>query len=142
MHKFVLVLLFCISLYAAPAISWDYTYTYKLKKDETATISVIKKDYTASSKADGKLYFRWTLYQNDLLVLLVNYEGVPSQHVLKKSFKRDAVRINLTGDYKREDQRVFLILKFSDFEKTKNIATVKAMILDPKKRIEVNFMDN
>ncbi|MCH9814573.1 MAG: hypothetical protein K0U47_11605 [Epsilonproteobacteria bacterium] len=132
-------LLFFCNLYAVSTPSWDYTHTYQLKKDAVATVEITKKDYTSQVDPDGKLYFRWTLYHNKLLVLLVNYEGYPTQHVLQKKYKRDLVRINLLGDYSREGERVFLLLKFTDFEKTKNIATVKAMILDPQKRIEVKF---
>ncbi len=139
MSKIGLILLLSLSLIGKDLVSWDYTHTFKLKKDEIATISVIKKEYENQSELEGKLVFRWTLFHNDLLILLVNYEGHPTQHVLQKVYKRDAVTISLLGDYEQLNQRVLLKLKFSDF--SKDIATLDALIYDPKKRIEVQFID-
>ncbi len=139
MSKIGLILLLSLSLIGKDLVSWDYTHTFKLKKDEIATISVIKKEYENQSKLEGLLTFRWTLFHNEHLVLLINYEGHPTQHVLQKIYKRDAVTINLLGDYKQINQRVLLKLKFSDF--SKDIATLDALIYDPKKRIEVQFID-
>jgi hypothetical protein len=139
MSKVGLIVLLCISLSSANLVNWDYTHTFKLKKDEIATISIIKKEYENQSKLEGKLTFRWTLFHNELLILLVNYEGHPTQHVLQKIYKRDAVSISLLGDYEHLNQMVILKLKFSDF--SKDIATIDALIYDPEKRVEVQFID-
>ncbi len=139
MSKIIQILLICLLLSSKILANWDYSHSFKLKKDEIATISVIKKDYKTRSKLDGEVAFRWTLYHNDLLVLLVSYEGFKTQHILKKEYKRDSVAINLMGDYVRVDQRVFLVIKFSGFDN--NIATLDANIRDPKKRVEVIFKD-
>lgn len=139
MSKLGLILLLSIALYGAEVIKWDYTHTFELKKDEVATISVIKKEYENQSKLEGVLTFRWTLFHNELLVLLVNYEGHPTQHVLQKMYKRDTIVLSLVGDYEQLTQRVLLKLNFSDF--SNEIATVKALIYDPKKRVEVKFID-
>ncbi len=137
MSKIGAVLLICLFLNSKILANWDYSHSFKLKKDEIATISVIKKDYKTRSKLDGKVKFRWTLYHNDLLVLLVDYEGFKTQYVLKKESKRDTVTVNLMGDYARVDQKVFLVIKFIDFDN--NIATIDANIRDPKKRVEVIY---
>ncbi len=139
MNKIVLALLFCLTLFSQELVNWDYTHTFRIKKDEVAKIQIIKKEYENQSKLDGKLSFRWTLYQNKLLVLLVNYEGHPTQHVLEKLYKRDSVSISLMGDYEQLNQKVILKLKFVDFGKDK--ATIDALIYDPKKRVEVKFID-
>ena len=139
MSKIGLILLFCLSLFGRDTVNWDYTHTFELKKDEIATISIVKKEYDSQSKLEGKFKFRWTLYQNKLLVVLSNYEGHPTQHVLEKLYKRDSLSFNLLGDYEQRNQRVILKLLFRDFGK--DSATMEALIYDPKKRIEVQFID-
>jgi len=139
MSKIWLFLLIFFSLATAKLIDFDYTHSFNLKKDEIAKIQIIKKDYTTQPKPDGELEFRWTLYHNDLMILLVNYEGFATQYTLKKEYKRDTVRIYLLGDYENIADRVFLILKFSEYKK--GTATIEAMIRDPRKRIEVKFIE-
>ena len=139
MNKLYLSLLFCTSLFSKELVNWDYTHEFSLKKDDVAKVEIVKKEYEHQSDKDGKLSFRWTLHQNKLLVLLVNYEGHPTQHVLEKLYKRDSVSLNLMGDYAQFAQKVILKLKFSDF--TKNRATIEALVYDPKKRVEVEFID-
>lgn len=139
MSKIGLILLLSLSLFGKELVNWDYTHTFKLKKDEIATISIIKKEYESQSELEGKLSFRWTLFHNNLLILLVNYEGHPTQHALQKFYKRDAITISLLGDYEQLNQRVLLKLKFSEFSKDE--ASIDTLIYDPKKRVEVKFID-
>jgi len=139
MSKIWLVLLFCLSLHGKDVVNWNYRHTFELKKDEIGTISIVKKEYKNQSELKGKFKFRWTLYQNKLLVVLADYEGHPTQHVLEKLYKRDSLTFNLLGDYEQRNQRVILKLQFRKFGKEK--ATMEALIYDPKKRIEVKFID-
>ena len=139
MSKIWLVLLFCLSLYGKDVVNWNYRHTFELKKDEIGTISIVKKEYKNQSELKGKFKFRWTLYQNKLLVVLADYEGHPTQHVLEKLYKRDSLTFNLLGDYEQRNQRVILKLLFADF--AKDSATIDALIYDPKKRIEIQFID-
>lgn len=120
--------------------AFDYSDEFTLKKDQIAKVLIIKKEYKKRSEKSGELIFRWTLYKNDSLVLLVSYEGFPTQHILKKLHQRDSIRVDLIGDYVRFDQKVYLILKFSDFQKDKKTANFTVMISDAKKRVEVEFM--
>ncbi len=115
---------------------FDYSYSYKLKKDQTARI-VIKKDYLPTKKSDGILEFRWTLYKAKKLVLLVRYEGIPTQYLLEKRYKRDSIKIDLLGDYSGVANEVFAIVRFKDFKNSK--ADFDVLIRDPKKRLEVRF---
>jgi hypothetical protein len=118
--------------------AFDYSEQFTLKKDQIAKVEVIKRDYETHKMA--LLKFRWTLYHNDRLVLLVNYDGFPTQHVLKKEYKKDSIRLNLLGDYVNIANRVYLILKFSNFDSSKKLANFDVMIKDPKKRVEVKFI--
>jgi hypothetical protein len=134
MKKFFLVTLF--SLYAT-AFSWDYQHNFQLKKDQVAHIEVIKR--VDESKRD--LTLRWTLYQNERLVLLVKYDGFPTQYILQKEYKRNSIRIALRDDYSEESQRCFLLLRFKSFDEGKKIALLEASIMDVKKRVEIRFID-
>lgn len=141
MSKILAALFISTCISAGSLANFDYTHTFSLKKDEVAKISVIKKDYKTTSPKSGEMFFRWTLFHNNLLVLLVNYEGFATQHVLEKEYKRDSVGINLLGDYERVNQRVYMVIKFSEFDESKKVASLDVMIRDPKKRVEVKFTD-
>ncbi len=142
MSKILATLFFSTALlFGAKGGKFDYTHTFSLKKDEVAKISVIKKDYKTSPRKESEVSFRWTLFHNHLLVILVSYEGFTTQYVLEKRYKRDSVSIWLMGDYERVGERVFLALKFSDFKVDKKIAILDVMILDRKKRVEVRFIN-
>ncbi len=127
------------SLFAKVDSYFDYSHLFNLNKDEVAKISVIKKDYKTNHQLDGELKFRWTLFHNDLLILLVNYEGFSFEHVLKKEPKRDSVDIELLSDYQRFEDRVFLVLKFIRYRD--GTADIEAHIRDPKNKIEVEFIE-
>jgi len=69
MNKF-LILFLPLFLFAQ---FWDFPHTIKLKKDETAYFDVYYRN---------KIYpfrFRWTLYINNILTLLYNYDSFPRQ---------------------------------------------------------------
>jgi hypothetical protein len=134
MKKLLLVILF--SLYA-DAFTWDYQHSFQLKKDEVAHIEVIRR--VDDSKRD--LTLRWTLYQNERLVLLVKYDTFPTQYILQKEYKRNSIRIALRDDYSEASQRCFLILSFKSFDEGKKVALLEASIMDVKKRIEIRFVD-
>jgi hypothetical protein len=118
--------------------AFDYSDKFILKKDEVAKIEIIKKDYKTHRVSELK--FRWTLYHNDRLVLLVNYDGFATQYILKKEYQRDSIKIDLVGDYVNIADKVYLILKFRDFKNDKKLADFDVMIKDLKKRVEVKFI--
>ncbi len=131
----VFLLLLPFFLYAKSSF-WNYTYTYSLKKDEVVNID-IKKDYLPRKKSDGKLKLRWTLFSAKRLVLLVDYEGFKNQYILEKRYKRNAVKINLIGDFVGIKNQAFALVVFRDFKNKK--ATLDVKIRDPKHRLEVRF---
>jgi len=135
MSRTFFLLFFTVSLFAKNSF-FDYTYSYVLQKDQVAKID-IKKDYLPTKKQDGKLEFRWTLYKAGKLVLLVNYEGHPTQYLLEKRYKRNSVKISLVGDYPTVSKEAFAIIRFDSFKNKK--ANLYVMIRDPQKRMEVRF---
>ena len=134
MRKLFLILLFPLLL---SAFKWDYTHDFILKKDEVSEIKVLKRGDTT----ERILLLRWTLYTNGRLVLLAKYDGFPRQYILQKEYKRNSIKINLRDDYIEGSKRCYLILTFNSFDDTKKSALLKASILDPQKRIEIEFID-
>ena len=134
MKNLLLVLLFPLSV---SAFKWEYTHDFILKKDELGVVEVIKRE----DSTKRLLSLRWTLYENERLVLLVKYDGFPRQYIIQKEYKRNSIRITLRDDYSEESKRSFLILKFDDFKHDKKRALIKAFIADPIKRIEIKFIN-
>jgi hypothetical protein len=135
MSRAFLGLFFTLSLFSKSSF-WNYSYSYTLKKDQVARV-VIKKDYLPTIKKEGILEFRWTLYKGDKLVLLVDYEGFPTQHLIEKRYRRDTVKVKLLGDYPSISKEAFAIIRFRDFKNKK--ATFDVMVRDPEHRMEVRF---
>ena len=135
MKKLFLALLLPLHIFA---FKWEYAHDFVLKKDEVGVIEVLKREDTKKRA----LNVRWTLHQNERLVVLVNYDGFPTQYILQKVYKRNSIRITLRDDYSEGSKRCFLILKFDDFKEDKKTALIKAFVHDPKKRIEIKFIDS
>jgi hypothetical protein len=132
MSKIFLALVFPILLFG---FKWDYTHEFTLKKDQVAKIKVTKR----SDKSVQWIEFRWTLYTNDRLILLTKYDSFPNQYTLQHKYKRNSIKIDLRDDYGDGFKRAYMILTFKDFGSSK--ATLITDITDPKKSIEIEFVD-
>lgn len=119
------------------AFEWEYKHEFVLKKDEFGQIKVLKREDSTLRK----LTLKWTLYQNDRLVLLVKYGGFPTQYIIQKKYKRNSIKITLRDDYSVAAKRCYLILTFKNFDNVKKSALLEAFITDPLKRIEIEFID-
>ncbi len=135
MIKYIALSLLTLSLYG---FSWDYMHSFTLKKDKIAYIKVLKRD----DSSERLLQFRWTLYQNKRLVLLVKYDDFPSQYILQKEYKRNSIKIALRDDYHDGFKRAYLVLTFAKFDDAKREAVIDAFVADPKKRVEIEFIDS
>ncbi len=118
---------------------WDAEHTYRLAKDQEAVITVLKPDPKAEHPRKSLLRFRWTLYRNHRLIVLVRYDGFPTQYVLERGYRRDAIRIYLRDDYLRGDKRSYLLIRFDAFDPKRYVATLSTLLWDPRKRVEVRF---
>ena len=138
--KAVLIFLMSLCLFAKDDQMWDYAYSFKLKKDQTARVLVSRSNKKKNSK-EGVFVFRWTLFSNEGLVTLVNYQGHPTQHVLYRKKHQVTFIFKLIPDSMSLADRTYLMLIFSDFDKKKQRAVYDVYIKDPKKRIIVIFED-
>ncbi len=139
MSRLLFSLLLLATALSGADLFWDQVHTYRLKKDQTAKITVIKPDLKGEREKRSDLTFRWTLYRNGRLVLLMRYGGFPTQHILEAGYKRDAARLYLRDDYSREDLRSYLLIRFQKFDPKRRIATLDVMVKDPQKRVRMIF---
>ena len=133
-----LLLWFCTFVYGAGGET-DFSHRFKLKKDQLAEV-VIKKDYAATYAKEGIVTFRWTLWHNKRLVVLLDYEGFKHQYILEPRYGRNTIEIFLTGDYKRIDRRPYMLLTFEHFDKKERRADLMAQFHDPAKRLEIKIV--
>lgn len=125
--------------------SYEYQHQFILKKDEIGNVFINRKEVTKKPTKDNPnneylLKFRWTLYTNKLLTVLVNYRGHPTQYIMKKTYPLESVIIPLLPD--GEDvinSRVYLKMVFNDFNQSSKEAIFDIFIEDTNQRIEVEF---
>jgi len=139
MSRSLLMVFMFATLLHGGAENFDFTHLFRLKKDQIAEVE-IKKDYARTFKHEGTLRFRWTLYHNKALVLLVDYEGFQTQYILETAYGRNTVKLFLTGDYPRVDKRSFVLLSFSAFDTKTKHAKLLAEFADPEKRLEIKII--
>ncbi len=134
MSSFFYLMVFASLLNGIDLSYWSHIYTYKLKKDQLATVLIQKED-PSSTMIDSNLSFRWTLFQNKALIILVNYEKFPTQYTLYNDKKQNSIRFYLE-DYTNPKNRAYLFLEFSEFDDKNKKAIIKTYIKDPLNTIK------
>ena len=102
---------------------WDSQYDVTLKKDEVSEYQIIDPIRLK------KFTFRWTLYINDGLVVLANYDGYPYQFILYKRANGSSFQIPL------KKKRSFLMVEFYDFDVKKKEAKFRTLFKNSKAEI-------
>jgi hypothetical protein len=102
----------------------------------------LKKDYpvTYKLKYKNKLYFlkfRWTLYKNDGIVMLYNYQKHPYQNILYKNMQLNGFKKYIT--FSDSPNSPYFMIYFRDFKD--NIAKFQFLVYNPKKNIESNISE-
>lgn len=127
------------------AVNYEYEHKFILKKDEIGLVLINHKEVTKKPTADNPnneyiLRLRWTLYTNNMLTVLVNYRGYPTQYVMQKKHPFETVIIPLLpdGDNKILAQTYAKIV-FNDFDQRNKEAILDIFIEDNQQRIEVEF---
>ena len=122
-----------------------YSHRFFLKKDEIARVIIepkelVKRPQAAPLSKKLLLKLSWTLFANDQLFVLVNYEGHPYQFIMKKAYPLDQVSMMLLPDGEnRVDTRLIAHIGFHDFEQTRQEAILDVWIEDKQERTEVEF---
>ena len=104
-------------------------FDFSLKKDETAKMQIYY---------DGKKYdlsLRWTLYKNEVLIVLYKYDEFPYQITLFNTYPIDTFRVKI-ADY--PDFKPYLYVKVTQFS---DKITSFRIFLDKvySKKIKIDF---
>lgn len=141
---FVCCLFLSSYAFSAP-IEYEYEHKFFLKKDELGLVLVNHKEVTRKPTAENPnneylLKLRWTLFTNNMLTLLVNYRGYPTQYVLEKKYPLESIIIPLLpdGDNKMI-AKTYARIVFNDFDQRNKEAILDIFIEDNQQRIEVEF---
>lgn len=126
MRKLLLFLL-CMSFVMGIDLNYfNNTFQKQLKKDELMQIVV-------TDRSDEKLLsFRWTLFHNQGLVTLTNYNGEPSQQLLYKRYQENSIKIELAL---RKDElsryHPYLFITFLGYDYVTKSAKFEVLHKDP-----------
>ena len=133
-----------LSLFGAP-IQYEYEHEFVLKKDEIGIVLLTHKEVSKKPTADNPnneymMKFRWTLFTNNMLTLLVNYRGYPTQYVLERKTPLKAVMIPLLPEGEnRLISRTNLYIFFTEFDEHNKTAKLDVAIEDNAQRVDVEF---
>lgn len=137
------VLLCSASLFAQ--IEYEYEHKFVLKKDEVGLVLINHKEVTKKPTADNPnneylLKLRWTLFANNMLTLLVNYRGYPTQYVLEQKYPLESIVIPLLPDGENKIlSKTYARIVFTEFDKRNKEAILDIFIEDNQQRLEVEF---
>lgn len=137
------VLLCSTSLFAQ--IEYEYEHKFVLKKDEVGLVLINHKEVTKKLTADNPnneylLKLRWTLFTNNMLTLLVNYRGYPTQYVLEQKYPLESIVIPLLPDGENKILSItYARIVFTEFDKRNKEAILDIFIEDNQQRLEVEF---
>lgn len=137
------VLLCSTSLFAQ--IEYEYEHKFVLKKDEVGLVLINHKEVTKKPTADNPnneylLKLRWTLFTNNMLTLLVNYRGYPTQYILEQKYPLESIVIPLLPDGENKIlSKTYARIVFTEFDKRNKEAILDIFIEDNQQRLEVEF---
>lgn len=125
MNKILFCLcLFFISLNALDLSVWTQTKRFEMGKDEVQRLRI------SDGVFQKELFFRWTLFHNEGIVLHINYDGFVSQNILYKKYKQDAKKIILFPTANRAKNDSYLFIKFVDYFYDKKRAVFDILLKD------------
>ena len=124
--RFLLGLVLCCQVYAIDLNYFNDSFQKSLKKDEQMFIRVTDRN-------DEKLLvFRWTLFHNNGLVTLTNYNGIPSQQLLYKRYQENSIKIDIAL---RQDElsryNPYLFITFLGYDYVTKSAKFEILHKDP-----------
>lgn len=135
-------LLASITLYAKNKQIWEYQHQFLLKKDQIAQIHI--DSITLANKQKNSsflLKFRWVLFENKYLTLLLRYKGYPHQYLFKSVKPMNGVKIDLLNTSNKLEDRVYALINIANFDEQKQLARIDVYIRDDKKKIRAKFQD-
>ncbi|AHJ13163.1 hypothetical protein [Sulfurospirillum multivorans] len=145
MNKSVFWLFLLCSYALCAPIEYEYEHKFILKKDAPGLVLINHKEVTKKPTAENPnneylLKLRWTLFTNNMLTLLVNYRGYPTQYVLEKKYPLQSIVVPLLPDGNNKMiAQTYAKIVFNDFDQRNKEAILDIFIEDNQQRIEVEF---
>ena len=131
---FKILLFLVLSVNASYANDYSRVETIRLKKDE-------HKKFLVQYGTVKKLFkFRWTLYTNNGLIVLRSYDRIVAQNILYVKLKNSTFRLDLKP--KDGFTSPYLLVKFMEFDYTKNEAVFKLFLADKKTQISLKSLED
>lgn len=112
---------------AMPQGYWSLEEKASLEKDQMLVYDVGEKTYS----------FRWTLFHNHGLVILVRYDGTPYQTILYKDYKRNAFRTILAERADAYVDEPYLMVQFDDYDAGEKKANFTFFLYDPAATVQI-----
>lgn len=107
------------------ADNWKYQRDIDLKKDETYHLS-FQEGQTAKD-----MYFRWTLFKNEGLVMHLHYDGFVHQFVLYERYHTRGFKVQLFKPQPRAATSApYIWIIFSDYNYDTEIASLRLLVHD------------
>jgi len=119
-------LFFPFLLFAIPFDYWWIDDNIYLKKDYLVTYNIEYNNKTYNFK------FRWTLYKNDGIVVIYNYQGHRYQNILYKNIQLNGFKKFI--EFGDTPNSPYFIVYFRDFKD--NIAKFEFLVYNPEKNIK------
>lgn len=114
------------------ADEWKYNGIVQLAKDEFYHLGLQEGDVVKD------LYFRWTLHQNEGLVMHLHYDGFVHQFVLYERHRQRGYRLQLFSHNPRSYvSSPYIWILFQDYAYDKKIATIKFLIHDGNRSVSL-----
>ncbi len=124
----------CLLLHVSFAQEWKTIKSVSLKKDNLERLLV---------KSEGNqrlLEFRWTLYANDNLIVLRNFDDIVTQHVLKLNHTNQSFRIKLLSSTAYKIKVPYILIKFTDFDYKKKESQFDIFLRDDEEEIQLEYL--
>lgn len=111
-----------------PKDYWSHNEKVSLRKDKFHTVWIYR-DKGSKKEYKKILYFRWTLFHNNILTMHLNLEKFNHQFTLKEENFRDAFKLNIFDSFSGTENP-FLFIRFDSFDVKKKEANFTFLIRD------------
>ena len=113
---------------------------YRLSQEVALKKDVLKRILIKSEKSARVLEFRWTLYSDETLVVLGSFDDLVFQKMLRQNYVNQSFRIVLLPKKGHQIRRPYLLVKFVDFDFTKDEAKFQIFLRDEEEEIVLEYL--
>ncbi len=140
LKRYALLIIISFSfLFSMPKDYWLHNEKVVLKKDKFYTAWVYR-DKDSKKEYKKILYFRWTLFHNNILTMHLNLEKFNHQFVLKEDMFQHSFKLDIF-DSSYGIENPFLLIMFDSFDVKKKEVHFTFLIRDEFGSIEIEKIE-